>query len=85
MIKYSILLSLSKLSSKMYTLGFIHIAEDIDEILYDFIEGFDEENQESDDLSAIINSVGLRGDTKPEEPMGGFTLEPFFFDKGDIC
>jgi len=88
MIKYSILLSLSKLSNKLKARGFVQASEKIDEILYKLIDDLEKdeniEDQETDDLSAIINSVGLRGDTKPEQPMGGLTLEPFFFDGGDL-
>jgi len=86
--KYSILLSLSKLIHELSVCGFIRVAEDLNETLYKLIkeleENNDEENQDTDDLSAVVNSVGLRGDTKPEEPWGGLTLEPIFFDSGDL-
>lgn len=86
--KYIILLSLSKLIHNLSSRGFIRIAIDLNDLLYKFIEELenekDDEKQESNDVSSIINSVGLRGDTTPEMPWGGFTLEPFFFDSGDI-
>jgi len=88
--KYFILLALSRLINESNKKGFVRLAEDINDILYEIILNLDtdedenEEEQEIDDKSVAVNSIGLRGDTKPEEPMGGFTLEPFFFDGGDL-
>jgi len=86
--KHLILLSLSNLMYDMSTRGFIRVAQNINNILYNLLQDFEEdeeeEKQENDDLSAIINTVGLRGDTKPEEPWGGVSVEPFFFDSGDL-
>ena len=85
--KYFILLALSRLINKSNKKAFVRLAKDINDILYEIILNLDIENdeeQEIDDKSVAVNSIGLRGDTKPEESMGGFALEPFFFDSGDL-
>ncbi len=69
--------------------GFIRPAADIYKILSelkeeDYTEEDDEEEEnENSDAGSIVNIVGLRGDTKPEQPTGGMTVNPFFFDPGD--
>jgi hypothetical protein len=83
-----ILLSLSKLINKSNKKGFVQLAKDINDILYEIILNLDDndgkEEQDIDDKSVVVNTVGLRGDTKSEQPTGGFALEPFFFDSGDL-
>lgn len=89
--KYIILLALSKLARQMDKRGSIHVAQSLYDILYDMVKDLNSKDKKSeddvqlmDDLAILINSVGLRGDTKPEEPWGGMTVDPFFFDGGDL-
>jgi len=70
---------ISNLFNELISHGFIHSAMDVYQILSELE---DEENEECD-VSSVVNIVGLRGDTKPEEPIGGMTVSPFFFDTGD--
>ena len=73
------------LASLIYELtkrGFVHTAMEVSDILSELEENYTDDNDEASEGS-IVNIVGLRGDTKPEQPFGGFTVEPFFSDKGD--
>lgn len=45
--------------------------------VYDILKELEME-ENSDD--AIANIIGLRGETKPEEPIGGFSIDPQFFN-----
>jgi len=78
---------LTSLFNKLIKHGFIRPAMDVYEILSelkeeDYIE--EEANDESGnpaDPISVVNIVGLRGDTKPEQPnSGGMTVNPFFMD-----
>jgi hypothetical protein len=81
--------ALTNLIHELVKHGFIRAAMDVSEILSELMADDYTENQDSNDEeapadpSSIVNIVGLRGDTKPEEPMGGMTVNPFFFDPGD--
>lgn len=65
--------------------GFIHIAEEISDILFEFMEeNYTDDNEDKiPSIDSVVNIVGLRGDTVPEQPTGGFTVNPFFMDTGD--
>jgi hypothetical protein len=83
--------SLSSLIYDLVKLGSMQAASDVIEILHQFVED-DEEKLEDDEEElekgennpiSAVNIIGLRGDVKPEQPTGGFSLEPFFMDRGD--
>lgn len=80
---------LANLIHELVKRGFIRPAMDICKILSELTENnYTEDLEEDEDdgtmnPSSIVNIVGLRGDVKPEEPMGGMTLDPFFSDPGD--
>lgn len=82
-------LALANLINELVKHGFIRPAMDVSEILSELMEEDYTEDQDIDDdeapadPSAIVNIVGLRGDTKPEQPTGGMTVNPFFMDPGD--
>jgi len=77
-------LQLATLVHELFKHGFIRPAMEIYEILYELTEDDDEsEDNDASDAGSIANIVGLRGDVKPEEPMGGMTVNPFFMDVGD--
>ena len=81
--------TLAALINELIEHGFVRTAMDINEILSKLTEDIEEDIEEdgSDgvmDPSSIVNVVGLRGDTKPEEPMGaGMTVDTLFMDTGD--
>lgn len=80
---------LANLILKLVRHGFIRPAMDVSEILSELMEEdyTDNVNEGDDegalDPSSIVNLVGLRGDVKPEQPFGGMSVNPFFFDSGD--
>lgn len=49
------------------------------DILSDLIN----KTQDNDDSNIAARIIGLRGDTTPEQPIGGISVLPIFFDKGD--
>lgn len=67
---------LTNLINNLIKRGFVSQALDVYDILKEL------ETDEADDAS-VSNIVGLRGETKPEEPIGGFTVSPQFFNSGD--
>jgi hypothetical protein len=89
MIDKSVIIVIAKLRDKLNKRGFTRSAEDINEILYKLIEeryALQPEDQTEEDASdAFIasNIVGLRGDVQPEQPWGGFGVNPFFHDVGE--
>jgi hypothetical protein len=71
---------ITTLSSLIYQLnkkGYIRAVEDVTDILGDLVD-----NEEL--KSFLANLCGLRGDVKPEFPIGGFGPEPFFAEKETI-
>lgn len=52
--------------------GYINEADEITEILKEL---------DDDELKLLTNSNGLEGDVKSHQPIGGLTVEPFFFEK----
>lgn len=81
--------ALANLIHELVKRGFIRPAMDVSEILSELMEeDYTEETDEDEendavDPSSVVNIVGLRGDTKPEQPTGGMTVNPFFMDTGD--
>jgi hypothetical protein len=71
---------LANLIYDLFKRGFIRSATEVSEILSELME--DEDNN-AEDVSSVANIVGLRGDVKPEEPIGGMTFDPAFSDVGD--
>jgi len=69
--------------------GFTRSAAEINEILYQLIEDRyalepeEEEEDEASDAFVASNIVGLRGDVQPEQPWGGWGVNPFFHDPGE--
>jgi hypothetical protein len=85
----SIIIIIAKLRDKLNKRGFVRSAIDIDEILYKLIEeryALESEEQaeyEASDAFVASNIVGLRGDVQPEQPWGGWGVNPFFHDPGE--
>jgi hypothetical protein len=83
----------AQLRDKLNKRGFTRSAADINDILYKLIEDRytldPEENpsdvaeEEASDAFVALNLVGLRGDVKPEMPIGGVGVNPFFHDVGE--
>ena len=78
--KYTILYHLSKLLKEAEHKQLISLAYEVRTVFNDLLNEEDFDGYED----FFANSVGLRGDVKPEEPRGGLTVDPFFFDPGDI-
>jgi hypothetical protein len=71
---------LAKLIHNLTKRGFLHEAMQINELLSELIDDGLENNIDDDmDPSTVVNIVGLRGDAIPEQPTGGFTVNPFFY------
>lgn len=78
--------ALQNLIDELIVLGFSQPAKDIYKILLELNDDEsikEEENDDAVDPISAVNVVGLRGDVKPEQPTGGVTVNPFFFDSGD--
>jgi hypothetical protein len=65
-------LILTSLIFNLIKSGYINEADEITEILKDLEDG--EQNM-------LATSNGLEGDVKSQHPIGGLTVEPFFFEK----
>ena len=77
-------IALANLIYELAKCGFIRPAMEISKILSELTEEYEADDEEGPlDPSSIVNIVGLRGDVKPEQPTGGITVNPFFFDTGD--
>ena len=78
--KYTILYILSKLLKEAEYKQLKKLAYEVRTVFNDLL------NEEDFDgyVDFFAGSTGLVGDVKPEEPRGGLTLEPFFFNPGDI-
>lgn len=85
----SVITIVAKLRDTLNKRGFIRSAANIDEILYQLIEDRyalepeDQEEDEASDAFVASNVVGLRGDVQPEQPWGGWGVNPFFHDPGE--
>ena len=84
------IITLAKLRDTLNKRGFTKSASNINEILCQLIEDrYTLDSEESDlqeeasDAFVASNIVGLRGDVKPEEPIGGVGVNPFFSDPGE--
>jgi len=84
------IIAIAKLRDTLNSRGFVRSAADINEILYKLIENrytLDEDELSEEDAASdafvASNIVGLRGDVKPEEPIGGVGVNPFFHDPGE--
>ena len=84
--KYSIMLSLSKLYTKLAELDLESEADDISELLLNLLDDGerDEDMDDSDVTDILANSVGLQESSIHEYYGGAFSVEPFFFDSGDL-
>ena len=71
---------LASLIYNLYKKGFIRSAMDVSKILSELLE---DDYNDAEDASSVANIVGLRGDVKSEEPIGGMNFDPFFSDTGD--
>jgi len=74
----SIFIILSSLVNNLFNKGLIKEAEDINDLLYKFLEECEDEDLQDSDDSILANLTGLREDGLLENMNQGMSLEPFF-------
>lgn len=62
--------------------AYINEEDKVEKVKKDLVEVEKEQDGENP-TDILANISGLRGDIKPEEPWGGFTVEPYFAAKGE--
>jgi protein tyrosine/serine phosphatase len=84
--KHMINILLANLINKLTKIGSTQAVVDVNNILNDIIDEDSTENEipQNNDVSSIVNIVGLQEDGVVQNMNQGYTLEPFFSDYGKL-